>query len=78
MANISSDLEEKIRQAPENDYSVIITLKGEQLPAALEHKGKFVMANKIYSARVSGKEIESLKTNSEIEAIEADAEMGIL
>ena len=78
MANISSDLEEQIRQAPHNNYSVIITLKGEQLPPALEHKGKFVMANKIYSARMSGEEIESLKSNSEIEAIEADAEMGIL
>jgi hypothetical protein len=78
MASISPDLEEQIKQAPQNDYSVIITLKGEQLPSALEHKGKFIMANKIYSATISGKEIESLIGNSEIEAIEADTEMHAL
>lgn len=78
MPIIPDDLNDQIRNNPEKDYSVLITLKNEVLPPSLKNKGKFVMGNKIYSANINGKELQSLSNDSEIEAIEPDVEMGVL
>ena len=78
MAVIHQDLNERISKNPENDYPVLITLKDETLPKALENKGKFILGHKIYSATMSGKEIQHLANQSQIEAIEPDVEMGML
>jgi len=78
MPSIHPELDQQTRQHPQTDYSVLITLKGTALPAALGNKGKFVLANKVFSARISGQEIQSLAANDEIEAIEPDMEMGTL
>jgi len=78
MPSIHPELNQQTRQHPQTDYSVLITLKGSSLPAALNNKGKFVLANKVFSARISGQEIQSLAGNDEIEAIEPDMEMGTL
>lgn len=78
MAIISGELSEQINNDPNKDYSVLITLKNDALPTTLTDKGKFVMANKIFSATMSGREIQKLENETEIEAIEPDMEMGIL
>ncbi len=78
MATIPEELNEKISKNPEDDYSVLITLKDEKLPPALENKGKFIMGNKIFSAKISGKEIQQFADHAQIDAIEPDMEMGIL
>ena len=78
MATISSPLKEQIEQSPQQDFSVIITLKGDALPPVLESKGKFIMGKQLFSATLNGKEIQSLESNAQIEAIEADMEMGIV
>jgi len=78
MSFIQPELRQQIQQNPQENYAVLITLKGNSLPAALSNKGKFVFADKIFSARISGQEIQSLADNTEIEAIETDREMGIL
>lgn len=78
MAIISTGLNEQLAANPNGEYSVLITLKNETLPSRLKDKGKFILPNKIFSARISGVEMQELKNESEIEAIELDAEMGIL
>jgi hypothetical protein len=78
MANISSSLKEQISQAPDKEYSVIITLKGESPPSIVQQKGNAIMGNQIFSASLNGKEIESLEKNPDIDAIEMDMEMGTL
>jgi hypothetical protein len=78
MPNITPELKDQIVQAPEKEFSVIIVLKGDQLPPALENKGKFIMSNQIFSARLNGKEIQSLQHDPLIEGIESDMEMGML
>ncbi|MCW3080913.1 hypothetical protein [Segetibacter sp.] len=78
MADISKFFEEQVSSNPEKEYSVLITLKNDKLPSRLLGKGEFVMADTIFSARISGKEIQSLKNDDEIEAIEPDEAMGIL
>ncbi len=78
MATIPEELNEKISKNPDNDYSVLITLKDENLPPALKDKGNFIMGNKIFSAKISGKEIKQFADHSQIDAIEPDMEMGIL
>jgi hypothetical protein len=78
MAIIPDDLSEQVSKNPSMDYSVLITLKEDGLPSALLNKGKFIMDNKIYSARISGAEIQSLRNDTKVEAIEPDMEMGIL
>lgn len=82
MATISKELNEEIAKNPGKDYSVLITLKDEvkdeELPPDLENKGKFIMGNKIFSAKMSGEEIQRLENQSQIEAIEPDMQMGIM
>jgi hypothetical protein len=78
MADISKFFDEQVSSNPEKEYSVLITLKNDKLPSRLLGKGEFVMADTIFSARISGKEIQSLKNDDEIEAIEPDEAMGIL
>jgi len=78
MSFIQPELKQQIQQHPQENYAVLITLKGSSLPAALSNKGKFVFADKIFSARISGQEIQSLADNKEIEAIEPDKELGML
>ena len=78
MATIPPELNEKISKDPDKDYSVLITLKDENLPSALESKGKFIMGNKIFSAKMSGKEIQQFSNHAQIDAIEPDTEMSIL
>jgi hypothetical protein len=50
----------------------------ETLPESLANKGNFVMANKIFSAKISGTEIKQLLNEAEIDAIEPDMEMSVL
>ena len=78
MVFIQPELKHQAQLHPQADYAVLITLKGSTLPTALAGKGQFVMANKIFSARISGQEIQSIANNEEIEAIEPDSEMGIV
>jgi hypothetical protein len=78
MASIRNDLKEQILQNPNKEFSVLITLMNETLPESLANKGNFVMANKIFSAKISGTEIKQLLNEAEIDAIEPDMEMSVL
>jgi hypothetical protein len=78
MAVIPKELDEQIVNDPSKDYPILVTLKNEILPPLLLNKGKFVMANKIFSAKMTGSEIQKLKNETEIEAIEPDMEVGML
>lgn len=77
MAFVHPELNHQARLHPQTNYSVLITLKGTTLPSELTGKGQFVLANKIFSATISGQEIQSFANNEEVEAIEPDAEMRI-
>jgi hypothetical protein len=78
MAVITKELNEQISENPGMDYSVLIVLKDENLPSSLVNKGQFIMENKIFSAKISGAEIQNLRDNTSIEAIEPDMEMTTL
>lgn len=78
MAFISPDFDRQIQQKPQAVYPVLITLKGSSLPPGLSGKGKFILAGKVFSARISGQEIQSFVHHNEIEAIEPDVEMGTM
>ena len=78
MAYIPEDFHQRIQENPQNNYPVLITLKEKNLPQLLEGKGQFVLENKIYSAQVTGQDIQSLSQHSDIESIEPDVEMHIM
>jgi hypothetical protein len=78
MGVIRDDLNEQISTNPGMDYSVLIVLKEGVLPPSLVQKGRFVMDNKIFSATISGAEIQSLGNDAAVEAIEPDVEMTTL
>lgn len=75
MTYISPELYQRIQEHPEGQYAVLITLKGEGLPRELENRGRFIMADTILSATLSGQEIRDLVNRKGIEAIESDVEM---
>lgn len=78
MAYIPEEFYQRTQDQPQNKYPVLITLGENGLPPSLEGKGRFVMADKIYSAQVSGTELQQLRQDNDIEAIEPDVEMHIL
>jgi hypothetical protein len=78
MAVIPDELNKQTSDNPATDYSVLIVLKDGNLPSSLSGKGQFIMADKIFSATISGKEIQNLRDEASIEAIEPDAEMTTL
>ena len=78
MAFLPPELNHETRLHPQATYSVLITLKGSSLPQELTNKGKFVLAGKVFSARISGQEIQSYAHNDQIDAIEPDAEVGTM
>ena len=78
MATIPNTLADLISNNPDKELPVLITLKEETLPPSLNNKGRFIMENKIFSAKISGREIVDLKDDPRIEAIEPDMEMQVL
>ena len=78
MASISPELDLQIQQNPAEIYAVLITLNGSCLPESLKGKGQFVLADKIFSAKLSGVEIRGLIHDVMVDAIEADTEMHML
>jgi hypothetical protein len=78
MAVIPDQFNKEISTDPGKDYSVLIVLKDGHLPSSLSGKGQFIMADKIFSAKISGSDIQNLRDDTSIEAIEPDMEMTIL
>lgn len=75
MAYLSPELYQRIQEHPEGHYAVLITLRGGVLPRELENRGRFIMADTVFSATLSGTEVQDLARREEIDAIEADIEM---
>jgi hypothetical protein len=79
MAQITPIIQQQIKDNPDADYQVLISLAdGAELPASLDGKGRYVLQDKVYAATVKGTDISALGNDQAIEAIEPDAVMGIL
>jgi hypothetical protein len=79
MGQIAPIIQQQIQDDPNADYRVLISLAdGGKLPESLSGKGRFVVKDKVYAATVKGKDLSDLSNDHAIEAIEPDAEMGIL
>lgn len=77
MKILNKRLEDAIRKHPEKKYKIIFTTKeGTDLKQLKISDTEELMQN-IYSAEISGSQIQTLAENKKVDSIELDQEMSI-